>query len=58
MRGRKPEGQYRTKPTDGHSPMVYVIGGAAPSYITEAMYRAKGFDPAFDKLLTEGEYDR
>ena len=57
MKGRKAEGQYRTKPADGHSPMVYVIGGGAPSYMTEATYRAKGFEPAFDDLPTEAEYD-
>lgn len=37
--------------------MVYVIGGGAPSYITEAMYRAKGLKPAFEDLPTEAEYD-
>lgn len=57
MQVRKPEGQYRTEPTEGHSPMVYVIGGGPASYMTEAKYRAKRFEPAFDDLPTEAEYD-
>lgn len=51
------EGQYRTTPTGDHKPMVYVRGGAAPVYITEADYRAKGYKPAFERLPTEEEYD-
>ena len=57
MQGRLPVGLYRTTPSNDHSPMVYVIGGGAPSYITEAMYRAKGLKPAFEDLPTEAEYD-
>ena len=57
MDSRKGEGQYRTVPANGHTPMVYVIGGGAPSYMTEAMYRAKGFQPVFENLRTEAEYD-
>jgi hypothetical protein len=37
--------------------MVYVIGGGPASYMTEALYRAKGFEPDFDDLPTEAEYD-
>jgi hypothetical protein len=37
--------------------MVYVIGGASPSYMTEAMYRARGVKPPFEELPTEAEYD-
>ena len=57
MVGLRFEGQYRTTPTDDHTPMAYVRGGAAPAYITEAEYRAKGYKPAFEKLPTEDEYD-
>ena len=57
MQGRKPERQYRTEPADDHSPMAYVTGGGPASYMTEAMYRAKGFEPPFDDLPTEAEYD-
>ena len=54
---RKPEGQYRTAPKDGRSAMVYVVGGGPAAYVTEAAYRAKGYEPVFDQLPTETEYD-
>ena len=57
MRPRDPAGQYRTEPGEHRSPMVYVIGGGSPSYMTEAMYRAKGLNPPFEELPTEAEYD-
>ena len=37
--------------------MVYVWGSGAPSYLTEAAYRATGYLPLFEKLPTEEEYD-
>jgi len=37
--------------------MVYVRGAGSPSYITEAVYRAKGYKPAFESLPTEDQYD-
>ena len=57
MAGQRFEGQYRTEPAGDHVAMVYVRGGAAPTYMTEAAYRAKGYKPAFEKLPTENEYD-
>jgi len=57
MDARRPQGQYRTQPADGHTPMAYVLGGGSPSYVTEAAYRAKGYLPDFEKLPTEDEYD-
>ena len=54
---RKPSGQYRTEPSDGHTPMVYIVGGGPARYVTEAAYRASGLEPDFDKLPTEDEYD-
>jgi hypothetical protein len=54
---RKPCGQYRTKPREDRTPMAYVMGGGAPSYITETAYRAKGYKPDFAELPTEAEYD-
>lgn len=38
-------------------PMVYVWGSDKPTYVTEAIYRAKGYLPAFEDLPTEDEYD-
>jgi hypothetical protein len=57
MVGLRFEGQYRTTPVGGRSPMVYVRGSAAPTYMTEAAYRAKGYKPTFENLPTEEEYD-
>jgi hypothetical protein len=37
--------------------MAYVLGGGSPTYVTEAIYRAKGYVPPFEKLPTEDEYD-
>lgn len=57
MDKRKPQGQYRTEPQGDHVPMVYVWGSDTPTYVTEAIYRAKGYLPAFEDLPTEDEYD-
>ena len=57
MNPKKPEGQYRTRPSGGQAPMVYVWGSRTSSYVTEAAYRAKGYSPDFDALPTEDEYD-
>jgi hypothetical protein len=57
MDHRTPQGQYRTKPSGDHAPMAYVLGGGSPTYVTEAIYRAKGYVPPFEKLPTEDEYD-
>ena len=57
MDKRKPQGQYRTEPKGDHVPMVYVWGSDTPTYVTEAIYRAKGYLPAFEDLPTEDEYD-
>ena len=54
---RKPCGQYRTEPANDHPPMVYVMGGGSPSYITEAAYRAKCYKPDFAELPMEKQYD-
>jgi hypothetical protein len=37
--------------------MAYVIDGGTATYVTEAVYRAKGYNPDFDQLPTEQEYD-
>jgi hypothetical protein len=37
--------------------MAYVVDGSRATYISEVMYRAKGYSPAFDDLPTESEYD-
>lgn len=57
MDRNSPKGQYRTEPTGDHAPMVYVMGGGRPSYVTEAVYRAQGRKPSFEMLPTEDEYD-
>ena len=57
MNPKKPEGQYRTMPNGEQTPMVYVWGGGSSSYVTESIYRAKGYLPAFEALPTEDEYD-
>jgi hypothetical protein len=51
------QGRYRTVPDGKRTPMAFVIDGASASYVTEAVYRAKGYSPDFDKLPTEDEYD-
>ena len=54
---RQPQGQYRTKPANGGTSMVYVLGHGAPAFITETAYREKALRPRFDELPTEDEYD-
>lgn len=50
------QGQYRTEPAKGRQPMAYVIDGKAASFVDEATYRAKGYEPSFETLPTEDEY--
>ena len=50
------QGQYRTEPKKGRQPMAYVIDGKTASFVDEATYRAKGYEPAFEKLPTEDNY--
>jgi hypothetical protein len=57
MDKRKPQGQYRTVPQGDRVPMAYVWGSGSPTYVTEVVYRAKGYLPAFEELPTEDEYD-
>ena len=51
------QGQYRTAPTKQRRPMAYVIDGRIASFVTEEVYVAKGYEPPFDKLPTEDEYN-
>ena len=51
-----PQGQYRTHPEGDREPMAYVINRGAATFVTEAMYRAKRYIPAFDELPTEDQY--
>ena len=50
------QGQYRTEPKSGRASMVYVIDRGTASYVTEAIYRSKGYTPEFDDLPTEDQY--
>jgi hypothetical protein len=52
----KPQGQYRTEPISGRASMVYVIDRGTASYVTEAIYRLKGYTPEFEDLPTEDQY--
>ena len=57
MATKRPQGQYRTVPVGAQLPMAYVIDRGTASYVNEEAYRAKGYEPDFDKLPTEDEYD-
>lgn len=57
MTTKRPQGQYRTEPAGGRGSMAYVLVGHTASYITEAAYREKEYEPAFGDLPTEEEYD-
>jgi hypothetical protein len=37
--------------------MAYVVDGRIASFVTEAMYRSKGYEPPFAELPTEDEYN-
>lgn len=53
----KTQGRYRTEPAGNRGCMAYVVDGFSASYVTEAVYRAKGYKPDFDDLPAEDEYD-
>ena len=50
-------GQYRTEHGEARKPMAYVIDGNVGSFVDEKTYRIKGYEPSFDELPTEDEYD-
>lgn len=52
-----PQGQYRTERAEPRRPMAYVVDGRIASFVTEEVYRAKGYEPPFEKLPTEDEYN-
>lgn len=58
MTTRRSQGRYRTNPAGDRRRMAYVLDGFSASYVTEAVYRAKGYVPDFDELPTEDEYDQ
>lgn len=55
---KRPQGQYGTAPSGGREARAYVLVGSVASYITETAYREKEYEPNFDDLPTEDEYDR
>lgn len=55
---KRREGQYKTEPVGDREARAYVVDGGGASYVTETAYRAKGYQPDFDELPTEDEYDR
>lgn len=57
MHSKRPQGRYRTLPTASRPPMAYVVDGGTASFIAEETYRSKRFEPDFDTLPTEQEYD-
>ena len=57
MATKRPQGQYRTEPAGGRGRMAYVLVGHTASYVSEAAYREKQYEPDFDELPTEDEYD-
>ena len=57
MATKRPQGQYRTVPVGEHIPMAYVIDRGTASYVNEATYRAKGYQPDWEELPTEDQYD-
>ena len=51
------QGQYRTPLTKQRRPMAYVVDGRIASFMTEEVYRSKGYEPPFGELPTEDEYN-
>jgi hypothetical protein len=51
------QGQYRTPATEQRPAMAYVVDGRIATFVSEEVYRLKGYEPAFDKLPTEDEYN-
>lgn len=56
MRQPRSGGHYRTDTAGGRPPRAYVIEGKIAKFVDEATYRAKGYEPEFEKLPTEDEY--
>jgi len=51
-----PRGQFRQSPIDAES-MAYVAMPIGGSFITESVYRARGYQPRFEALPTQEEYE-
>jgi hypothetical protein len=50
-------GQFRLPATGGAEPLVYVAGGDVMEFVTESDYRTRGYQPNFETLPYEQEYD-
>ena len=50
-------GRYCTEASEHRPARAYVIDGARAYFVTEEIYRAKKFRPAFEALPTEDQYD-
>ena len=49
-------GRYRTDASEHRPARAYVVDGAKAYFVTEAVYRAKGFQPPFETLPGEDQY--
>ena len=49
-------GRYRTEASEHRPARAYVIDGEKAYLVTEEVYRAKKFQPAFETLPTEDQY--
>ena len=51
-----PRGQFRQTPVDAES-MAYVAMPIGGNFITESLYRARGYQPRFEALPSQEEYE-
>jgi hypothetical protein len=51
-----PRGQFRQSPIDAE-PLAYVIMPIGGCFITETVYRARGYAPRFEALPSQEEYE-
>lgn len=54
---KAPRGYYRTRRSDGVEDEAWTEDGEGARYVKESVYRAKGYDPAWEDLPWKEDYD-
>lgn len=54
---KMPVGRYRCAPVGTHGERAYVEDGGVGSFVERTSYEGKGYQPPFESLPTEDEYN-
>jgi hypothetical protein len=52
-----PKGKFSQPAFGGFEAMAYVAGDGVTDFVTKSVYRARGYEPPFDELQSQDEYE-